>query len=71
MLSFLPLSKTRTYKLDSFRQYMYIVLILQYEKSPQQLPNCLKIAERSVILIVLNSVVVDISTYTASLCLTK
>ena len=39
---------------------------LQYQKSPKRMPNCLKIAETSVILIVLNGVLCDVSVYTVT-----
>jgi hypothetical protein len=38
-------------------------------KHPQQLPNCLKIAATSVVLIVFNSIVCDVSAYTVSVSL--
>jgi len=46
-------------------------VILQYKKSPKPLPNCLKIAETSVLLIVFNGVICDVSAYytvTVSVC---
>lgn len=43
---------------------MYIVFILQCEKVQKQLPNCMERAETSVILIVFNSVLYRISSYT-------
>ena len=35
-------------------------------KSPKLLPNCLKIAETSVVLIIFNGAICDISTYTGT-----
>jgi hypothetical protein len=40
------------------------VFILQYQKvKKKQLPNCLKITETSVVLIVFNGVICDVSAY--------
>jgi hypothetical protein len=36
-------------------------------KTPKQLPNCLKIAETSVVLIIFDGVICDISAYTVAL----
>ena len=36
-------------------------------KRPKQLPNCLKIAETSVVLIVFNGAICDVSTYTVTI----
>ena len=35
-------------------------------KSPKQLPNCLKIAETNVVLIIFNGVICDVSAYTVT-----
>ena len=44
---------------------MYIYCVYPViSKSPKQLTNCLKIAETSVILIVFNGVICDVSTHT-------
>ena len=46
---------------------MYIYCVCPaISKSPKQLPNCLKIAETSVVLIVFNGVNCDVSTYTVT-----
>ena len=45
---------------------MYIAFILQCKKSPKQLPNCLKRAETSIVIIVFNGVLCDVSTYTVT-----
>ena len=45
-------------------RYVYCVY-LAISKSLKQLPNCLKIAETSVVLIVFNAVICDVSAYTA------
>jgi hypothetical protein len=44
--------------------YILIVFMLQYEKSPKQLPNCLKMAETSNVLIGFNGNICD----TVSFC---
>ena len=40
-------------------------------KSSKQVPNCPKIAETSVVLIVLNCVIYDVSTYTVTVSLCR
>ena len=51
-------------KLISYSTSTYIVFILQYQKvKKKQLPNCLKITETSVVLIVFNGVICDVSAY--------
>ena len=46
--------------------YIYCVY-LAISKSPKQLTNCLKISETSVILIVFNGVICDVSAYTVTI----
>jgi len=41
----------------------YIVFILQCKKKPKQLPNCLKIAETSVALVVFDGVFCEVGAY--------
>ena len=43
---------------------MYIVFILQYQKVQDNYQNCLKMAETSVVLIIFNGVLCDVSAYT-------
>ena len=42
------------------------MFILQYQKSPKQLPNCLKITQTSVVLIIFNCFTCDIGTCTVT-----
>jgi hypothetical protein len=51
-------------EINIYLQTMFIVFILQCQKSTKQLSNCLKRAETSVVLIVFNNVVYHIHTYT-------
>ena len=47
---------------------MYIYCVYPgLSKSPKQLPNCLKIAEASVVLILFNGVIFDVSAYTVTI----
>ena len=47
---------------------MYIYCVYPgLSKSPKQLPNCLKIAETSIVLILFNGVIFDVSAYTVTI----
>ena len=62
--SFSSLSRSEC-KLILYSTTMYVYCVYPaISKSPKQLPNFLKIAETSVVLIVFNCVVCDVSAYT-------